>query len=140
MIRRTASQLAGLLARGEVSSRQVCEAFLAAVRAHDGRLRAFLHVDEDDVLRQADAIDARRAAGEPLGPLAGLPVALKDNLCTRGQPTTCGSKILAGYRPPYDAHVIERLRAADAVLLGKTNLDEFAMGSSTENKIGRAHV
>src|SRR5262245_22597774 len=87
VIRQTATQLAALLARGEVASRRLCEQFLDAVRRHDPRLKAFLHVDEAEVLRQADEIDRRRGAGEPLGPLAGLPVALKDNLCTLGTPT-----------------------------------------------------
>ncbi|HZU35600.1 MAG TPA: Asp-tRNA(Asn)/Glu-tRNA(Gln) amidotransferase subunit GatA, partial [Gemmataceae bacterium] len=102
-------------------------------RQRDPQVRAFLHVDEAAALEQARAIDARRKKGERLGLLGGLPVAVKDVLCTRGQPTTCGSKILKDFIPPYDAHVIERLRQADAVLLGKTNMDEFAMGSSTEN-------
>jgi aspartyl-tRNA(Asn)/glutamyl-tRNA(Gln) amidotransferase subunit A len=129
----TASRLLQLLAGGEVTAAALAEQFLAAIRGRDPAVRAFLHVDEEGALAQARRIDERRGRGEPLGPLAGLPVAVKDILCTRGQPTTAGSKILEGFRPPYDAHVIERLRASDAVLLGKTNLDEFAMGSSTEN-------
>jgi aspartyl-tRNA(Asn)/glutamyl-tRNA(Gln) amidotransferase subunit A len=128
-----ASELVRMLQRGEVTSRQLCEQFLDAIRRHDPRLHAFLHVDEQAVLDRAQHIDQRRRSGEPLGLLAGLPVAVKDNLCTRGQPTTCGSKILKDYRPVHDAHVITCLLRADAVLLGKTNLDEFAMGSSTEN-------
>jgi aspartyl-tRNA(Asn)/glutamyl-tRNA(Gln) amidotransferase subunit A len=133
LTRQTSSQLADLLARGEVTSRQLVEQFLAAIRQRDSVLRAFLHVDEASVLEQADTSDTRRRNGEPIGLLEGLPVVTKDNLCIRGQPTTCGSKILQNFRPPYDAHVITRLRQAGAILLGKTNLDEFAMGSSTEN-------
>src|SRR5262249_16840325 len=107
--------------------------FLDAVRRRDPRVQAFLHVDEAAALGQARAVDGKRRRGEPLGPLAGVPVALKDVLCTRGQPTTCGTKILQHFVPPYDANVVSRLKQADAVLQGKTNLDEFAMGSSTEN-------
>src|SRR5207253_2963259 len=96
----------------------------------DPTVRAFLHVDADSALEQARAVDLKHRRGEPLGPLAGVPVAIKDVLCTAGQPTTCGSKMLENFVPPYDAHVITRLKQADAVLLGRTNLDEFAMGSS----------
>jgi aspartyl-tRNA(Asn)/glutamyl-tRNA(Gln) amidotransferase subunit A len=133
MIEHTAHELRSLLDRGEISSEELTAAFLDAIRRHDPRIRAFLHVDESAALEQARAIDARRKRGEALGLLAGLPVAVKDVLCTAGQPTTCGSKMLQHFVPPYDAHVITRLKRADAVLLGKTNLDEFAMGSSTEN-------
>jgi aspartyl-tRNA(Asn)/glutamyl-tRNA(Gln) amidotransferase subunit A len=133
MIDRTACDLLGLLSRGEVGAEELTRQFLAALRRRDPAVRAFLLVDEDGALAQARAVDERRRAGRPLGALAGLPVALKDLLCVRGQPTTCGSRVLQNFRPPYDGHVVERLRAADAVLVGKTNLDEFAMGSSTEN-------
>jgi aspartyl-tRNA(Asn)/glutamyl-tRNA(Gln) amidotransferase subunit A len=133
MLDRTATELSVLLSRGEVSAEVLTEQFLEAIRRRDPQVRAFLHVDEDAARAQAREVDARRRRGEPLGRLAGLPVAIKDLLCVRGQPTTCGSKILQNYRPPYDAHVIDRLRRADAVLIGRTNMDEFAMGSSTEN-------
>jgi aspartyl-tRNA(Asn)/glutamyl-tRNA(Gln) amidotransferase subunit A len=133
MIERSATDLHGLLSRGETTSEAVTGAYLKAIRAREPAVQAFLHVDEGTALSRARDIDARRKRGEKLGLLAGLPVAIKDVLCTRGQPTTCGSKMLRNFVPPYDAHVIEKLHAADAVLIGKTNMDEFAMGSSTEN-------
>src|SRR5262245_26950361 len=133
MIERSAAALLDSLSRGETSAEALTAAFLAAIREHDPKVRAFLHVDEAGALQQAHDIDLRRQRGEPLGPLAGLPVAVKDVLCTKGLRTTCGSKILENFLPPYDAHVVTRLKQADAVLIGKTNMDEFAMGSSTEN-------
>ncbi len=120
--------------RGQArSAREVLAATLAAIDERDAELHAFLHVDREGALARADAVDAAVARGEDPGPLAGVPVALKDNLCTRGVPTTAGSRILEGWRPPYTATVVERLVAAGAIPVGKTNLDEFAMGSSTEN-------
>jgi aspartyl-tRNA(Asn)/glutamyl-tRNA(Gln) amidotransferase subunit A len=119
--------------RGEITAVAVAEAALARIDAQDKELNAFLTVAREEVLEQARAIDAKRARGEALGPLAGVPIALKDALCTRGVRTTCGSKMLEHWVPPYDATVVAKLRAADALLPGKTNMDEFAMGSSNES-------
>jgi aspartyl-tRNA(Asn)/glutamyl-tRNA(Gln) amidotransferase subunit A len=128
-----ASALVSLLRRGEISSRQLTQACLDACHSLDSKIGAFLHLDAESVLSAADAIDSRRTQGESVGLLAGLPVAIKDNLCQKGVPTTCASKMLDGFRPPYTAHVVERVTAEGGVPFGKTNLDEFAMGSSTEN-------
>ncbi|HEX6497746.1 MAG TPA: Asp-tRNA(Asn)/Glu-tRNA(Gln) amidotransferase subunit GatA [Micromonosporaceae bacterium] len=121
-----------MIAAGEVSAAEVTQAHLDRIAAVDPEIHAFLHVDADGALSAARAVDAARAAGEQLRPLAGVPIAIKDVLTTRGVPTTCGSKILEGWVPPYDATVVRRLREAGLILLGKTNMDEFAMGSSTE--------
>ncbi|RIV40617.1 Asp-tRNA(Asn)/Glu-tRNA(Gln) amidotransferase subunit GatA [Micromonospora radicis] len=128
----TAVEIAGLVASGETSAVEVTQAHLDRIAAVDGRVNAFLHVDTEGALAAAREVDTRRAAGAELGPLAGVPVAVKDVLTTKGVPTTVGSKILEGWRPPYDSTIVQRLRAAGTVMLGKTNMDEFAMGSSTE--------
>jgi aspartyl-tRNA(Asn)/glutamyl-tRNA(Gln) amidotransferase subunit A len=132
LIHRSAAAIGAAIAAGEVSAVEVARAHLDRIAAVDDRVHAFLHVDADGALAAAAEVDRRRAAGDTLGPLAGVPVAVKDVLATRGVPTTCASKILEGWRPPYDATVVRRLREAGLVILGKTNMDEFAMGSSTE--------
>jgi aspartyl-tRNA(Asn)/glutamyl-tRNA(Gln) amidotransferase subunit A len=129
----TAAEIAAAVADGETSAVEVTQAHLDRIAAVDDRVHAFLHVDTDGALRAAKAVDARRAAGEQLGPLAGVPLAMKDVVVTEGLPTTAGSKILAGWVPPYDATISRRIKDAGIVMLGKTNMDEFAMGSSTEN-------
>jgi aspartyl-tRNA(Asn)/glutamyl-tRNA(Gln) amidotransferase subunit A len=133
LTRLTAAEMAAAVATGEVSAVDLAAAHLDRIAETDVQVRAFLHVAADGALAAARAVDERRAAGEPLGPLAGVPLALKDVFTTTDMPTTCGSKILAGWQPPYDATITTRLRSAGVVILGKTNMDEFAMGSSTEN-------
>ncbi|WP_199522462.1 Asp-tRNA(Asn)/Glu-tRNA(Gln) amidotransferase subunit GatA [Geodermatophilus marinus] len=132
-----AVELGRRLAAGELSSVDLTRAFLDRIAERDAGLGAYLHVDGDAALARAAEIDGARGSGVELGPLAGVPVALKDVFVTEGVPTTSGSRILEGWRPPYDATVTTRLKAAGTVLLGKTNMDEFAMGSSTENSAYR---
>ncbi|WP_327680915.1 Asp-tRNA(Asn)/Glu-tRNA(Gln) amidotransferase subunit GatA [Kitasatospora sp. NBC_00458] len=133
LIRYTAAETAAAIATGEVSAVEVAQAHLDRIDAVDKKVNAFLHVDTEGALSAARAVDEKRAKGEELGPLAGVPLALKDVFTTKGVPTTCGSKILEGWIPPYDATLTTRLKDAGVVILGKTNMDEFAMGSSTEN-------
>jgi aspartyl-tRNA(Asn)/glutamyl-tRNA(Gln) amidotransferase subunit A len=131
--RSTASQMAEALASGQVSAEELAQAHLARIAAVDPAVHAFLTVDDEGALATARDVDRRRAAGEQLHPLAGVPVAVKDVVTTKGLPTTAGSRILQGWVPPYDATLVRRLKDAGLVVLGKTNMDEFAMGSSTEH-------
>jgi aspartyl-tRNA(Asn)/glutamyl-tRNA(Gln) amidotransferase subunit A len=130
-----AAELGGRVRRGEVSARAVVEAALARTAAVEPALHAYVALDAADARRRAEAIDARVAAGEDPGPLAGVPVAVKDNLARAGRPLSCGSRMLEGYRSPFTATAVERLEAAGAVVVGATNLDEFAMGSSSETSV-----
>ncbi len=133
LIDQTATELLAALSSGRLSSVEVTGAFLDQIESHDSKVRAFLRVDAEAALARAEQIDRHRKNGKPLGRLGGLPVAVKDLLCTAGEPTTCASRILEDFRSPYDATVIARLKAADAVLIGRTNMDEFAMGGSCES-------
>ena len=128
----SAAEIARKLAARELSATEVAEAHLQRIERLDDRLGCFLHVDREGAIKSAKEAQDRIDRGEA-GPLTGVPIALKDNMSTMGVPTTCGSKILEGYVPPYDATVVSKLKQAGATILGKTNLDEFAMGTSTEN-------
>ncbi|HIS76220.1 MAG TPA: Asp-tRNA(Asn)/Glu-tRNA(Gln) amidotransferase subunit GatA [Candidatus Merdivicinus excrementipullorum] len=129
----TAEQLSAMLAKKECSSEELTRSVLNRIEQKDGEIGAYLTVCGEEALKKAAEVDAKRAAGENLHPLAGIPVGIKDNICTRGIRTTCASRMLENFVPPYDAFVMEKLHQADAVILGKLNMDEFAMGSSTEN-------
>ena len=130
---KNATEMATTLEKGEISAVELTKAHLDRIAAVDGEVKAFLYVDNEGALAQARDVDRRRKSGEKLSPLAGVPLALKDVMVQQGVPTTCGSKMLEGWRPPYDSTVVSRLKAAGVIILGKTNMDEFAMGSSTEN-------
>jgi aspartyl-tRNA(Asn)/glutamyl-tRNA(Gln) amidotransferase subunit A len=133
IIEKTASELVDLLEKKEISSSEVTSAFCDRIEAVDQKVRAFLHYDRSAALQRARQVDSLRAQGKPVGLLAGVPVAVKDILCARGEPTTCGSKMLENFKAPYDAAVITKLDQAGAVRIGRVNMDEFAMGSSCEN-------
>ena len=121
------------LVNKEQSAVELTQASLDRIAAVDGQVKSFLTVTADQAIAQAQQVDAQIAAGETISLLAGIPIGIKDNLCTKGIVTTCASKILAGFVPPYESTVTSKLQTAGAVMVGKTNLDEFAMGSSTEN-------
>ena len=132
-IHSTAAQMSEDLSSGSITSVELTEAHLTQIEKVDSKVHAFLHVDRENALAQARDVDAKRKSGEKLSALAGVPLALKDVLAQKGVPTTCGSKMLEGWRPPYDSTVVAKLKQSGVVILGKTNMDEFAMGSSTEN-------
>ena len=129
----TIGEVTEAVAAKKASAREIAADYFKRIAARNGELNAYLTLCEERAYRQADRVDALVAAGKPLGPLAGVPIAVKDVISTRGIRTTCSSKILTNYVPPYDATAVTRLEAAGAVILGKTNCDEFAMGSSNEN-------
>lgn len=133
---RSALEQGEALRRGEITAPELLRAHLRRIREADPEIHAFTLVDEAGALAQAEAAQRAIERGEASSPLCGVPVAVKDNICVRGMETACGSRMLEGYRPPYDAAAVERLRAAGLVLLGHTNMDEFAMGSTTETAAG----
>ena len=133
LIKRSVSEHIESLKKGEYSSRELTDAYIAQIENTDSEIGAYITTEFEIALKKADEVDKKRLSGESLEPLAGIPCAIKDNICTKGVKTTCASKMLENYIPPYDACVIEELKKADVVILGKLNMDEFAMGSTTEN-------
>lgn len=133
MITRSAHEMAAAMAAGEITSEKLTQQHFDRIAEVDAEVHAFLHLDHAGALAQARSVDEARGRGEKVGPLAGVPLALKDIIVQKDVPTTAGSKILEGWRPPYDATIVTKMKNAGIVILGKTNCDEFAMGSSTEN-------
>ncbi|HON79684.1 MAG TPA: amidase, partial [Spirochaetota bacterium] len=133
MIHKSIRELSDLLAEKKISAKELAQAYSDRIQVHNDRINAYITFDNDRLMKEAEESDARRAQGAPLSEYDGIPIAVKDNICTKGILTTCASGILRNFVPPYDATAYEKLKAKGFLTLGKTNMDEFAMGSTTEN-------